>query len=185
MSILQIHDLQFEPYLSEEIIHQRVAELGAEISRDYADRQPLFVVMLNGAAIFAADLARACTIQAELSFVRLASYQGLQSTGSLVTHLAPKPEDIRQRDIIVVEDIVDTGHTMARFLPMLAEMSPRSLAVATLLLKPDMLQHPEIELQYVGFSIPPRFVVGYGLDYDGLGRNIPAIYALATEQPTP
>lgn len=181
MNLLPIHDLIFEPYLSEAQIRRRITELGEAIERDYADRQPLFVVMLKGAAIFAADLVRACPLECELAFVRLASYQGVQSTGSLVTHLAPNPEEIRHRDVIVVEDIVDTGHTLSRFLPLLRDMEPRSLAVASLLVKPDMLQHPEIEVDYAGFSIPPRFVVGYGLDYDGLGRNLPSIYVL-TEQ---
>jgi hypoxanthine phosphoribosyltransferase len=181
MNLLPIHDLIFEPYMSEAQIRQRVAELGEAIQRDYANRQPLFVVMLKGAAVFAADLVRACTLECELAFVRLASYQGVQSTGSLVVHLAPNPEEIRHRDVIVVEDIVDTGHTLSRFLPLLRDMEPRSLAVASLLVKPDMLQHPEIEVDYSGFSIPPRFVVGYGLDYDGLGRNLPALYVLAEQ----
>lgn len=178
MSQIKVHDLVFKPFLDAATIQQRVRALGDAIASDYEGRKPLFLVMLKGAAIFAADLVRSCNIECELSFVRLSSYKGTASTGEIETQLPPDPEEIRHRDIIVVEDIVDSGHTLSSFLPMLQEMQPRSVAIASLLFKPDMLQHPGITIDYLGFSIPPEFVVGYGLDYDGLGRNLPEIYTL-------
>lgn len=179
MTHIKVHDLVFKPFLDAATIQRRVRAMGDEIARDYKGRKPLFLVMLKGAAIFGADLVRSCDIECELSFVRLSSYKGTSSTGEVQTQLPPDPDEIRHRDIILVEDIVDSGHTLSRFLPLLQEMQPRSVAIASLLFKPDMLQHTGITIDYLGFSIPPEFVVGYGLDYDGLGRNLPEIYTLA------
>lgn len=179
MTQVRVHDLVFKPFLDVAAIQQRVHAMGNEIAQDYTGRKPLFLIMLKGAAIFGADLVRSCNIECELSFVRLSSYKGTSSSGEILMHLPPDPDEIRHRDIIIVEDIVDSGHTLSRFLPVLQEMQPRSVAIASLLFKPDMLQHPGITIDYLGFSIPPEFVVGYGLDYDGLGRNLPEIYTLA------
>jgi hypoxanthine phosphoribosyltransferase len=173
---LRLHDLTFEPYLTADRIQQRVRELGAAIQADYADRRPAFLVLLKGAFIFAADLIRACDLRTEVNFVRLASYQGTSSAGTVAVHLPPNPAEIAGRDLIVVEDIVDSGNTLTHFLPELIALQPASISIATLLFKPAALQH-ELQLDYVGFEIPDRFVVGYGLDYDGLGRSLPAIYA--------
>ena len=172
---VQLHDLTFQPYLSAERIQRRVRELGAAIQADYAGRSPAFLVMLKGAFVFAADLIRASGLPCEVNFVRLASYQGTSSTGDLSIHLPPDPAEIAGRHVLIIEDIVDSGNTLFRFLPRLAALEPASLRIATLLFKPDSVAH-EIPLDYVGFEIPDRFVVGYGLDYDGLGRNLPDIY---------
>lgn len=174
---IQIHDLQFQPFLSTQQIQERVAELGAQLSLEYGDKKPVFLVMLKGAVVFATDLVRAFQQPAEVSFVRTQSYVGTQSTHEVKVLLGPTPEEVFNRHIIIVEDIVDSGQTMHRFLPILEAQQPKSISLATLLFKPDMLKK-EVKIDYIGFSIPPKFVVGYGLDYDGLGRNLPAIYQL-------
>lgn len=162
--------------LSETQVQARVRELGAAITQRYAGQRPLLLGVLNGAFVFAADLARACDLDCEVSFIKLSSYKGTASTGEVQTRIGLEAS-VEGRHIIVVEDIVDSGHTLATFLPDLERLGPASVAVATLLFKPDSLQH-SLRLDFVGFEIPPRFVVGYGLDYDGLGRNLPAIYEL-------
>ncbi len=174
---IQLHDLTFVPYLSEAEILARVRTLGQTLSQDYAQRRPVFLVMLKGAAVFAADLVRHFDGDAEISFVRTRSYAGTASTHEVEIVLGPEPTEIFDRDIIIVEDIVDSGLTMRRFLPLLEAQQPRSIRLVTLLFKPDMLREA-VHLDDVGFTIPPKFVVGYGLDYDGLGRNLRGIYQL-------
>ncbi len=173
------HGLTFEPYIRQAEIQARVAELGAAISARYRTQRPLFLVVLNGAFIFAADLLRACRFECEVTFIRLASYRGTRSSGR-VKEIIGLQDDIRGRAVIIVEDIVDSGNTLSSLLPELQALAPASVEIASLLLKPDMLEH-ELEVQYVGFEIDPRFVIGYGLDYDGLGRNLPAIYRKVKE----
>jgi hypoxanthine phosphoribosyltransferase len=177
MSTIQVHDKQFVPYLSATTIQERVAELSQQISKDYAHTKPLFIAILNGSFIFAADLFRQVTIDAEISFIKVASYKGMRSTGNVVTSIGLE-QDIFGRDLIIVEDIVDTGKTLHNFLPTLQHQQPSSLKIVTLLHKPEATEFP-LTLDYVGFSIPNKFVVGYGLDYDGLGRNYNEIYQLA------
>ena len=159
-----LHDHWFELYLSSDQISARVEELGREIERQYAGKNPLFIVILNGAFMFAADL------------VSLSSYRGLGTTGEVKTLLGLNVP-LEGREVIVVEDIIDSGNTMAAFLPDLHKNDPGSVALASLLLKPDCLQHP-INIEYLGFEIPDKFVVGYGLDYDGLGRGWKNIYQI-------
>jgi hypoxanthine phosphoribosyltransferase len=178
--LIQLHDLHFKPYLTEEAIQQRVAEIGTLLSKEYAGRKPVFMVMLKGAFVFATDLVRYFDGPAEVSFVRTQSYIGTETTQDVKIILGPTPEEVQGRDIIIVEDIVDSGHTMNRFLPILEAQQPRSISLVSLLVKPEMLQK-EVKIDHVGFSIPPKFVVGYGLDYNGLGRNIRSIYQLAEE----
>jgi hypoxanthine phosphoribosyltransferase len=173
---LTIHDKTFVPFISEAAIQDRVEALGQQISQDYADRCPLIVVVLNGAAIFGADLLKNITVPCEITFIRVASYQQTASTGELKQILGLS-ESVAGRDLIIVEDIVDTGLTMADVCRQMRLQGPASIAIATLLFKPDALQE-EIELDYVGFEIENQFVVGYGLDYDGLGRNTKAVYVL-------
>jgi hypoxanthine phosphoribosyltransferase len=177
MSTIQVHDKQFVPYLSAEKIQQRISELSQQISTDYANEKPLFLAILNGSFMFAADLFRQVTIDAEISFIKVASYKGMRSTGNVVTSIGLE-QDIYGRHLIIVEDIVDTGKTLHNFLPTLQHQQPASLKIATLLHKPEATEF-DLTLDYVGFSIPNKFVVGYGLDYDGLGRNYNAIYQLA------
>jgi len=173
---IKLHDLIFKPFISEKEIEKRILEIGAEITRKFKEKKPLFIAILNGAFVFAADLVRACDIDSEIVFIRLMSYHGLESTGTVKTVIG-LDQDLEGRDLIIVEDIVDSGQTMHNFLQDLKERNPSSITIATLLLKPGALQFP-VEPDYIGFEIPTKFVVGYGLDYDGLGRNYRAIYQL-------
>lgn len=177
MALIKVHDKSFDTYLSEEVILQRVKQLAASISKDYAGRRPLFIAILNGSFMFASDLFKHLDIDAEICFIKIASYKGMKSSGNVVTSIG-LDDDLFGRDIIIVEDIVDTGKTLHNFLPKLQHQQPASMKIATLLHKPDATEHP-LTLDYVGFEIPNKFVVGYGLDYDGLGRNLKEIYQLA------
>jgi len=177
MPQINLHDKIFDTYLSEEEIQQKVKELAAAINRDYKDKRPLFIPILNGSFMFASDLFKYLTIECEVCFIKLASYKGMKSSGNIITAIG-LDQDLIGRDIIVVEDIVDTGKTLTEFLPKLSHNQPASLKIAALLHKPEATVHPLV-IDYVGFNIPNKFVVGYGLDYDGLGRNLKEIYQLA------
>ena len=171
-----IGDRVFVKYLGRDAIKARIQELGRDISLDYHGKYPVFIVILNGAFMFAADLVRATSLECELQFVKLASYEDIHSTGK-VKKIIGLPMPLTNRHVIVVEDIVDTGKTMHTMIEDIKQMQPASVSVATLLLKPDCLQVP-IDSSYVGFEIPNAFVVGYGLDLDGRARNLPDIYQL-------
>jgi hypoxanthine phosphoribosyltransferase len=173
----QVHDKNFVPFISSHEIKDRVQVVAAEISKDYQSKVPLFISILNGSFMFAADLFRQISIPAEISFIKLASYRGTTSTGHVITAIG-LDADIKGRDIIIIEDIIDTGNTMHQFLPQIKNMQPASLTIAVLLHKPDATLH-QVPIDYCCFSIPDKFVVGYGLDYDGHGRNLDAIYQLA------
>lgn len=174
MSTVKVHDKNFEIYLSEAAIQQRVKEVAVQINTDYAGKRPLFIAILNGSFMFASDLFKQLTIEAELCFIKLASYKGMKSSGNVVTSIGLEV-DLFGKDVIIVEDIVDTGKTLHNFLPKLVHQQPKSMKIATLLHKPEATAFP-LTLDYVGFDIPNKFVVGYGLDYDGLGRNFKEIY---------
>jgi len=176
MAAIKVHDKTFETYLSEETILQRVKEMAAAINKDYAGKQPFCIAILNGSFMFASDLFKQLTVDAEICFIKLASYQGMKSSGSIVTSIG-LDYDLFGKDVIIVEDIVDTGKTLNNFLPRLLHQQPRSLKIATLLHKSEATEYP-LTLDYIGFDIPDKFVVGYGLDYDGLGRNLKEIYQL-------
>ena len=176
MPVIKVHEKSFETYLSDETIQKRVKEMATAINKDYSGKKPLFIAILNGSFMFAADLFKQLTIEAELCFIKLASYKGMKSSGKVITSIGLE-EDIFGKDVIIVEDIVDTGKTLHRFLPKLVHQQPKSLKIATLLHKSEATEHP-LALDYVGFIIPNKFVVGYGLDYDGLGRNLREIYQL-------
>lgn len=173
---IKVHDKEFIPYLSSFEIEKQIQRVADEINKDYEDKKPLFIAILNGAFVFAADLFKHLTIEAEICFIKLASYKGVKSTGKVITAIG-LDVDLYGRDIIIVEDIVDTGKTLSQFLPQLEHHHPASLKVASLLHKPSATVH-SIKIDYLGFTIPDKFVVGYGLDYDGLGRNIKEIYQL-------
>lgn len=160
-----------------EQIQERVAQLAADINRDYADKRPLFIAILNGSFIFAADLFKKISVPSEISFIKLASYKGTKSSGNVITAIG-LDEKITGRHIIILEDIIDTGKTLHEFLPQLQTQSPASLKICALLQKPDAMVYP-LAIGYLGFTIPNKFVLGYGLDYDGLGRNLDSIYRLA------
>lgn len=176
MDVIHVHDKQFEPYIDAAAITARVQELAADLNRDYKDKRPLFIAILNGSFMFAADLFKYLRIDAEICFIKLASYKGTRSTGNVITAIGLDME-LYDRDVVIVEDIVDTGKTLSEFLPQLKHQQPASMKIVALLHKPDALVFP-IGIDYLGFSIPNKFVVGYGLDYDGLGRNIPEILKL-------
>jgi len=174
MAAIKVHDKYFVPWLTEEVIIGKVKELAAQISADYAGKRPLFVCILNGSFMFAADLFKYITIEAEISFIKLASYSGVKSSGHVLTSIG-LDNNINGRDVIIVEDIIDTGKTLHHFLPQLYSQQPASVKIAVLLHKPDATIFP-IDISYCCFSIPNKFVVGYGLDYDGLGRNFKELY---------
>jgi len=176
MSVIQVHDKTFETYIAEEKILERIKELAAELTTAYTGKKPLFIAILNGSFMFASDLFKYLNIEAELCFIKLASYKGMKSSGNVVTSIGLE-DDLFGRDVVIIEDIVDTGKTLHNFLPKLEHQQPRSLKIVTLLHKPEATEYP-LQLDYVGFQIPNKFVVGYGLDYDGLGRNLKEIYQL-------
>jgi hypoxanthine phosphoribosyltransferase len=176
MASLRVHDKEFVPYINEQQIEEQVNRVAAEINEDYQGKKPLFIAILNGAFVFAADLFKKINLDAEICFIKLASYKGVKSTGKVITAIGLDAE-IYNRDVIIVEDIVDTGKTLSQFLPTLEHQHPASLKIAALLHKPSATVH-EIKIDYLGFTIPDKFVLGYGLDYDGLGRNIKEIYQL-------
>lgn len=176
MSIVQIKDKRFKTFISEDEILQRVKAVADRINHDMEGKKPLLLAVLNGSFVFAADLMRHITIPCEISFVKLASYEGTVSTGKVVEVMGLN-EDITGRDIIIVEDIVDTGKTMERMLDTLGTRNPNSLHICTLLLKPEKLKIP-LNIEYAAMEIPNDFIVGYGLDYDQEGRNLRDIYTL-------
>lgn len=178
MQNVKVLDKEFELYIPQERIAERVAELGAAITADLAGRGNLiFMGVLNGSFMFAGDLMKRVTLPAKISFVKLASYQGTASTGT-VKQLIGLNEDLAGATVVVVEDIVDTGRTSDQVFRTLRELGAADIRYATLLYKPASYQGRE-PIQYVGFEIPNRFVLGYGLDYDGYGRNLPDLYAVA------
>lgn len=170
------HNLLFEEMIGAVAIQERVQALGAALTAKYSDKNPLFIGILNGAFIFAADLLRACNMACEVDFVRISSYAGLQSTGKISLVMELKM-DIKDRHVILVEDIIDTGKTLHYFIQELQKREPASIAIASLLLKPEALEHP-LDIEYLGFEIPNKFVIGYGLDYDEQGRQLGGVYQL-------
>lgn len=173
-SHITIHGKDFRPYLSVAQLDEAVTVVAARLSADYVGRRPLFVVVLTGGFMFASDLLKRYVGDCEIVFIRVASYEGTASSG-VVQEILGLREDVQGRDLIIVEDIVDTGTTMHHLLPTLQGKGPASVAIATLFFKPQSLKH-KLDLRYVALEIPNDFVVGYGLDYDGLGRNLPDVY---------
>ncbi len=176
MSIVKIKDKTFQTSIPEAEIKSRVKALATQISRDMEGKNPLFLAVLNGSYIFAADLMREMTIPCEISFVKLASYQGITSTGTVKEVLGIN-ENLSGRTVVIVEDIVESGHTMLRMIESLGTRNPASLHICTLFFKPDRLEE-NISLDYVAFRIPDDFIVGYGLDYDQQGRGLKDVYTL-------
>ncbi len=179
MSRVTILDKTFDISIPEAEILKQVKRVAEQINKDMNGKNPLFLAVLNGSFVFAADLFRFITIPSEISFVKLASYEGTISTGK-IKEVIGLNEDISGRDVIIVEDIVDTGSTMKRMLETLGTRNPRSLHICTLLLKPGKLAVP-LNVEYVAMEIPNDFIVGYGLDYDQQGRNLRDIYTLVQE----
>ncbi len=179
MEKVTYNGLTFEPYITHNTIQARIAEIADRITDDYQGHCPLFLCVLTGAFPFAADLFRAVGIDAEISFIRLKSYEGTSTTGK-VKEVMGLTENLEGRDIIIVEDIIDTGTTIKKLIEDIKAKDPASVRVATLLFKPDSLRH-DVKPDYVGFSIEPKFIIGFGLDLDGLARNLRDIYQLCPE----
>ena len=176
---MKIHDQNFDIFIPKKKIERRIKELSTRIDKDYAEKNPIFLSILNGAFIFTADFFREITIPAEVSFIKLKSYKKMATSGK-VKELLGLEHNLFDRNIVIVEDIVDTGNTLGHVLDEFKELGAKSIEILTLLHKPEANQFP-LELKYVGFDIPNEFVVGYGLDYDGYGRNLKDIYKV-TEQ---
>ncbi len=172
--LVKLNDKTFRLYKSESEILSAVRNVAHLINEDYIGKRPLLVPILNGSFMFASDLIKELMLDCELSFVKAASYTGTTTTGKLI-NLIGLNENIEGRHVILIEDIVDTGHTLAKIIPTFLERNPASLKIASLLLKPQALQ-TDVTVDYVGMEIPNEFIVGYGLDYNGLGRNLRDIY---------
>lgn len=173
---MKVKDKEFAVSIPEREILSQVARVAAEINRDYAGQEPVFLVVLNGSFIFAADLLREVTLPCEIAFVKMASYQGTSSTG-IVREIMGLNVDVTNRPVIIVEDIVDTGFTMAHMLELLKQHHPQSVNICSLLVKPGKLQ-VDLDIRYRCLEIPNDFIVGYGLDYDQQGRNTRDIYTV-------
>ena len=179
MERVKVGDKEFTISISASHFQQRVADVAAQINQDFKGERPLFLAVLNGSFVFAADLLRHITLPCEISFVRLASYQGTSSTGK-VQKLIGLTESLKGRTVIIVEDIIDSGLTMKELLAMVQAEAPKQVRIASLLVKPDNLK-VDLDIPYCCFKIPNDFIVGYGLDYDGEGRNLPDIYTVVPD----
>jgi len=173
---IQLHDKRFKLFISERDIVRKVGDLGRQIENDYANGNPIFIAVLNGAFMFAADLFKHFDMECSITFVKIRSYEGTSSSGT-TKHLIGIEESLSGRHVVVIEDIVDTGRTLAALLPELEAHRPASIKVVALVSKTEA-RVMEVPVHYLGFDIPDRFIVGYGLDYDGLGRNLRSIYQI-------
>lgn len=175
MGNVRIHNKEFELFITNEKLQSVVEEMAIKMNNDFKDKNPLFLCILNGSFMFAAEIfKRISLLDAEISFIKLASYSGTSTTGT-IKQLIGLNEDLAGRTIVVLEDIVDSGITIANTIEQIKAKNPADIKIATLLLKPDALKI-EVQLDYIGLEIPNDFIVGYGLDYDGRGRNLPDIY---------
>jgi hypoxanthine phosphoribosyltransferase len=177
MKKIQIKDKTFETYLREGQIKQRIEELGAQIGADFEGEELVLLGVLNGSFVVMADLVRTIPLPLSCEFIKISSYSGMESTGK-VLEVIGIPDSIEGKNVLVVEDIVDTGNSMAYLMGQLESFQPKRIAIATLLFKKEAFLF-NYTLDYVGFEIPNKFVVGFGLDYDGEGRNYPDIYQLS------
>lgn len=177
---IQVLDLTFETTITREKIKNEVTRIATEMNRDLANKNPIFLGILNGAFMFASDLFKQINIPCQITFLKLASYEGTQTSGT-VKQLIGINQDLKDRTVVILEDIVDTGITLDTIIRQLSGYQPKEIMVATMLHKPEALQK-EVKLDYVGFEIPNEFVLGYGLDYNGYARNLPEIYTLVKEK---
>ncbi len=175
MNKIQVDGKDFEIFLESETISKKTRLIGIQLNVDYENRCPILIGILNGSFVFMADLLKEIDIACEIGFIKIATYKGTSSTGTIKEAFG-LPDDLQDRDVIIVEDIVDTGFTLSYILEKVKAQNPASVQVCSLLFKPAALKSPIPELTYVGFEIPNEFVVGYGLDYNDLGRNLKDIY---------
>ena len=171
---MKILDLEFEPYIDRSKILYQVRKIAETINQDYKDKDPLFISILNGSFIFTADLIREIDIPSQISFIKLSSYSQVTSTGK-VKELIGLNDNVFNRNLIIIEDIIDSGLTLQHVRAALKDLGSASIEIATLFLKPESF-HKEFDIKYVGFLIPNDFIVGYGMDYEGYGRNLPDVY---------
>ena len=176
MKTIELFGKTFVPYITAAEIQTQIERLAKDIKAEYEGKKPLFIAILNGSFMFASDLFKCLDFEAEICFIKLASYKGTKSSGQVISAIG-LDIDVKGRDVIVIEDIVDTGRTLYTFLPQIKNQLPASLKICTLLHKPEATEYP-LELEYIGFSIPNNFVLGYGMDFDGYGRNIPELYQI-------
>lgn len=176
MKTVKVKDKEFELFLSQETIEKAIADVAEKINKDLDGKNPLFICVLNGSFMYASELMKRVNIPSEVSFVKMSSYKGTASTGK-IKEVYGLEEDIKGRTIVIIEDIVDTGHTIVQMLDQLACDEPKEILVSAMLLKPAALKH-SVKLDYIALEIPNDFIVGYGLDYDGYGRNLPDIYKI-------
>ncbi len=174
--MVQVHDKHFEIFLKNEVILHRIEDICTTLNAEFenADQAPVFLAILNGSFIFASEVMQRVKFDCEISFVKLRSYVGDQSSGQ-VTEMLGLEFDLKGRDVIILEDIVDTGRTLHHFLPQLKQQAPKSVTIFTLLIKPDAVEF-DLPIRHAGFAVPNHFLIGFGLDYDGLGRNYKDIY---------
>nr|WP_184624544.1 hypoxanthine phosphoribosyltransferase [Pedobacter cryoconitis] len=175
MNTIEVGDRKFEISITNERINERIKLIAAQINAEYEDKRPIFVGVLNGSFLFMADLLKEVNIPCEVAFMKVSSYKGTTSSGEM-KEVFGLPENLKDRNLILVEDIVDTGFTLKYILEKVYLQQPASVRVCSLLFKPEAILSPIQELEYIGFEIPNEFVVGYGLDYDELGRNLKHIY---------
>lgn len=180
MKTIKLHDLYFEPFIEEKEINTIVQSLVKQVENDCKGETPLFIGILNGSFMFVSDFVKAYREDCEVSFVKLASYEGTSSSEK-VKQLVGINEDLEGRTVIILEDIIDTGNTLQEIYNIFKDKKVKQLKIATLFFKPDVFKK-ELPIDYIGKSIPDKFIVGYGLDYNGLGRNYPSIYQLTTQQ---
>lgn len=176
MNVIRIKDKNFRLSIPEEEIIKQVKRVANEINKDLEGENPVFISVLNGAFMFTSDLMKYITLPSEISFIKLSSYSGTESTGN-VKQVMGLSTNIKNRTVVVVEDIVDTGLTMKKLLDILATCEPKQIKICSLLVKPEKMK-VNLDIDYVAMSIPNDFIVGYGLDYNEMGRNLPAIYTV-------
>ena len=180
MSLIKLHDKSFKPFIEKDRIAKYVSYLARLISDDLGKEEtPIFIGILNGSFMFAADFVREYPFDCHISFVKLASYEGINSTGK-IKQLVGLNEDLTGKTVVILEDIIDSGNTLAEIYEIFKDKNLKNLKIATLFFKPDVFRK-ELHIDYIGKSIEDKFIVGYGLDYDGLGRNLPDIYQLNDE----
>lgn len=174
--MIQVKDKKFEVSIPNEVLQDKIAQLAEVLNKDYADKSPILVGILNGSFIFVADLVRRLTFPHEIQFAKYSSYEGMKTTGE-VKQLIGLTSDLKDRDVIIVEDIVDTGITMSNTIPQFYEKGAKSVEICTLLMKPENLR-VSLDVKYCAIEIENLFVLGYGLDYDGYGRNYKDLYVV-------
>lgn len=179
METIHVKDKDFTISIKEEVILKEVDRLADELNRDLADKEPMFLGVLNGSFMFMSDLMKRITIPCQLQFMKVASYAGTDSTGK-VTDLIGIDGDVKGRTVVIIEDIIDTGTTMKHLVDKLQTLEPKEILICTFLMKPNSLKVP-LDVKYVAMSIPNDFILGYGLDYDGYGRNYPDIYTIVNQ----